>query len=56
MKTIDTTKLNAICARCANHCKQTVNVKLIACPRFEAKPIQMEIPLSVRRTRKTISK
>ncbi len=36
---------NTLCQRCANDCKQHSGVKLIKCPRFEAAPQQMEIPL-----------
>lgn len=44
-KTNPAADLNVLCQRCANTCKQLAGVKLIKCPRFEAAPQQLEIPL-----------
>jgi len=38
-------ELNTLCQRCANDCKQMAHLRLIKCPRFEASPQQLEIPL-----------
>jgi hypothetical protein len=35
-------KYNALCNRCRNKCKQIEKSKLVACPHFEAKEIQLE--------------
>lgn len=44
---------NTLCQRCANNCRQLANVKLIKCPRFEAAPLQLEIPLFKKTRSKT---
>jgi hypothetical protein len=44
-KTGPAAEINTLCQRCINACKQLASVKLIKCPRFEAAPRQLEIPL-----------
>jgi hypothetical protein len=44
---------NTLCQRCANNCKQLGHIKLIKCPRFEAAPMQLEIPLFKKTRAKT---
>lgn len=34
---------NSICERCLRKCKQDKDVKLLSCPRFDPKPVQLEI-------------
>lgn len=46
-------EINTLCLRCANACKQLASVKLIKCPRFEAAPQQLEIPLFKKSRTKT---
>jgi hypothetical protein len=35
-------KYNVLCTRCRNKCKQAEKTKLMACPNFDAKEIQLE--------------
>lgn len=37
-----TQEVNAICAICKNDCKQSVNVRVVACPMFEAEKQKVE--------------
>lgn len=34
---------NHICEKCLRQCKQMQRVQLLSCPRFETKPVQLEI-------------
>lgn len=34
---------NSICRRCTRKCKQPDSVSLLACPKFDAIPVQLEI-------------
>ncbi len=43
-------KINRLCERCSNKCKQLARVTIVSCPDFEAKPVQMEIPLKIPRS------
>jgi hypothetical protein len=36
-------RYNRICEKCLRRCKQPRSVKLLSCPRFEVKPVQLEI-------------
>ncbi|HRY83053.1 MAG TPA: hypothetical protein P5533_00300 [Candidatus Cloacimonadota bacterium] len=36
---------NKICAKCTRKCKQRKEVHLISCPRYNPKPVQLEIKL-----------
>jgi len=42
---------NRLCKRCVKTCKQPASVVLIACPQFEAQPVQLTIPLKFPRGR-----
>ena len=44
-------KYNKLCQRCRKKCKQAQSVTVVSCPHFEAKPVQMEIPLKFPRGR-----
>jgi len=37
---------NSICQRCTRKCKQPESVSLLACPKFDAIPVQLEIKLT----------
>ncbi len=44
---------NSICRRCTRKCKQPDSVSLLACPKFDAIPVQLEIKFpGLRKTRK----
>jgi len=43
---------NLLCQRCENKCKQFAYTRIIACPNFKAKPVQLEIPLKISKPRK----
>ena len=34
---------NPMCKRCTRRCKQSRSAIIIACPKFEASPVQLEI-------------
>ncbi|HNX37342.1 MAG TPA: hypothetical protein PL124_03495 [Candidatus Cloacimonadota bacterium] len=34
---------NAICEKCMRKCKQRKDVHLLSCPRYNPKPVQLEI-------------
>ena len=38
-------KFNKLCQRCCKKCKQADTVLIVSCPRFEASPVQLTIPL-----------
>jgi len=42
---------NRLCKRCVKTCKQPASVVLIACPQFEAQPVQLTVPLRFPRGR-----
>ena len=44
-------KYNKLCQRCRKKCKQAQSVTVVSFPHFEAKPVQMEIPLKFPRGR-----
>ncbi|MDD2332343.1 MAG: hypothetical protein PHI68_06810 [Candidatus Cloacimonetes bacterium] len=46
--------INRLCARCEKSCKQHPSSKVISCPFFVAKLVQMEIKLSYPRLRKKL--
>jgi hypothetical protein len=44
---------NSICRNCTRKCKQPNSVSLLACPNYEAIPVQLEIKFpGLRKTRK----
>lgn len=47
---------NKICERCTRKCKQRKEVHLLSCPRYNPRPIQMEIKLVFPKTPKKTSK
>lgn len=45
-------KINKLCKRCANSCKQPAFVILVSCPNFEYLPQQLEISFAKPRENK----
>lgn len=43
---------NAICTKCTRKCKQRKEVHLISCPRYNPKPVQMEIKFVFPKTKR----
>jgi hypothetical protein len=39
----DSPKINGICLKCQRKCKQPETAILLSCPRFDPKPVQLEI-------------
>jgi len=45
-------KINKLCQRCVNKCKQSADAILLSCPNYEYKPQQLEFKFSFRKKRK----
>lgn len=45
-------EINKLCKRCSRECKQNADLKLIACPKFELKPKQLEFKFKLKATSK----
>jgi len=49
-----TIDINKLCLRCLNACKQSEQVLLLHCPRYEYKPEQLEIKFPAKRNKKKL--